>query len=371
MNFFAKQILKYKKIIAIIFIATFGTFFIAQFSYETLTNSKASVLDLFNQWDVIRYLIVADGGYFPSVAKDPSLIAVFPLLPSLISFLVIFVDNSMLAALIISNLAFAVACFYLYKLVMFEKGGDNVATNAVLFLSIFPTAYFFHTGYTESLFLAFAIPSFYYARKGNWMLSGILGMFSSLVRITSVALFAGLVFEYLHQKKFKLKNVRKDFIWLMIIPLGLIFYAFINYQIFGDPFEFIGVQGGYFHRDVAPFWEGLKNSFINSQTRSPNENLMIGYSEMFAGIIGLVSGILALKYLRVSYAIYMIVALFIVTFNSFWLGTPRYLLTLFPMFIIMSKISESRQWLHYIFVFFSLTLFVIFLSMFVRGMWAF
>jgi len=369
MKFLLKLIEQYKKLIAIILITTLGTFFLAKISYVLLTNTDASILDLLRQWDVIRYLIVADKGYVVAVSQDPTLIAVFPLYPSLISLLAIFVKDLMLSALIISNVAFAIACLYLYKLSLLDNK-KKLAINTVLYLSIFPTAYFLHTGYTESLFLALAIPSFYYARKGNWFLACVLGMISSLVRITGVALFLGLVFEYLHQRKFKLNLIRRNVFLLALIPLGLLFFLFINYHIFGDPFEFVSNQS-YFHRYVAPFWEGLTNALQATQIRSPNEKLMIGYAEAIAGLIGLIASLLAFKYLRPSYAVYMIVALFIVTFNSFWIGTPRYLLSLFPMFILVSKFTDKKESLHFLLVFISLTLFTIFLSLFVKGWWAF
>ena len=369
MHYLSKFVEQYKELIAIILITTFGTFFLAKISYVLLTNTDASILDLLRQWDVIRYIIVADKGYVTAVNQDPTLIAAFPLYPSLISLLAIFVKDLMLSALIISNVAFAIACFYLYKISLLDNK-KNLAINTVLYLSIFPTAYFLHTGYTESLFLALTIPSFYYARKGNWFLASIFGIVSLLVRITGVAVFLGLVFEYLHQKKFKINLIRKDVFFLALVPLGLLFYLFINYHIFGNPFEFVSNQG-YFNRYVAPFWEGLTNAFQVAQIRGPNEKLMIGYSEAIAGLIGLIASLLAFRYLRPSYAVYMITALFIVTFNSFWIGTPRYLLSLFPMFILASKFTHRNESLHLFLIFISLTFFTIFLSLFVRGSWAF
>ena len=43
------------------------------------------------------------------------------------------------------------------------------------FLLVFPTAYFLHIGYTESLFLALAFGSMWLARTNRWWLAGLLG----------------------------------------------------------------------------------------------------------------------------------------------------------------------------------------------------
>ena len=42
-----------------------------------------------------------------------------------------------------------------------------------MFLLIFPTAYFLHIGYTESLFLALVLGSFLAARTDRWWLAGL------------------------------------------------------------------------------------------------------------------------------------------------------------------------------------------------------
>jgi len=97
MKFLSKWLVQYKEVIAIILITTLGTFFLAKISYALLANTDAHILDLLKQWDVIRYLIVAEKGYFNAVSQDNSLIAVFPLLPALISFISIFTGNMMIS----------------------------------------------------------------------------------------------------------------------------------------------------------------------------------------------------------------------------------------------------------------------------------
>jgi 4-amino-4-deoxy-L-arabinose transferase-like glycosyltransferase len=53
-----------------------------------------------------------------------------------------------------------------YQLVR-EDFGSEIAERAVLYLAIFPTAFFFAAAYNESLFLCLALLSFYYMRHGQ------------------------------------------------------------------------------------------------------------------------------------------------------------------------------------------------------------
>jgi Gpi18-like mannosyltransferase len=66
----------------------------------------------------------------------------------------------------ISNVAGLVMLMVLYQLVR-EDFGSEIAERAVLYLAIFPTAFFFAAAYNESLFLCLALLSFYYMRHGQ------------------------------------------------------------------------------------------------------------------------------------------------------------------------------------------------------------
>jgi Gpi18-like mannosyltransferase len=59
----------------------------------------------------------------------------------------------------------------------------------IIFLLIFPTAFFLNAVYTESLFLFLSLATFYYALKKNFFSAGIFGFFASLTRLASFASF--------------------------------------------------------------------------------------------------------------------------------------------------------------------------------------
>ena len=75
-----------------------------------------------------------------------------------------------------------------------------MAKRAILYLAVFPTAFFFLAGYTESLFLALALGSLYAAYKQKWSWSVVMGMFTALTFARGAGHFAfdiyGVVSRY-------------------------------------------------------------------------------------------------------------------------------------------------------------------------------
>jgi Gpi18-like mannosyltransferase len=360
-----------RELIAIVFVTTLGTFFLSYVSYMVLENKTVhSLLTLWNRWDTIHYLDIARNWYSSTTEGERHLrIVFFPLYPALVKVVSLVLRNHMLSALIVSNVSYALCILYLYKLVLLDYE-EKTAVRAAFYLSVFPTAYFLHAGYTESLYLALTVSSFYYARKGNWWLSGITGMFASATRITGMVLLPALLFEYMLQRDFKVRAIGKNIIWLFLIPLGLFSYLAINYITFGSPFKFLEFQKEHWFKTLITPWKGLTGAWSSTLWRQPNERVLVGWAELVSGILGYVLTLIAFLRIRLSYAAYLLLTWVIVTSTSYWLSLPRYMLSAFPVFIVLSLIGERKE-AGYLIVFLSLTLFTLFMSLFVQGRWAF
>ncbi|OSC57768.1 hypothetical protein B5180_37655, partial [Streptomyces sp. BF-3] len=127
-------------------------------------REAAPLLAPFQHWDANHYLHIARDGYFPAGAGPgtngwDNREAFFPGYPFLLRSVHTVVPDWTAAGLLISFVAGAVAVLALARIArayLPEEGAGH--RTAVLFL-LSPCAVFLAAGYTEALFLAFALPA--------------------------------------------------------------------------------------------------------------------------------------------------------------------------------------------------------------------
>lgn len=139
-----------------------------------------------------------DGGHFSGIAERGYIdfqVVFFPLYPLLMKALMILGVPSLWGGLIISNLSIIAALFFFYKLILLDYNED-IAKKAILFTLAFPTAFYFGSVYSESLFLFLAVASFYFARKKYWFISLILAGLASVARLMGLAVIVAIALEY-------------------------------------------------------------------------------------------------------------------------------------------------------------------------------
>jgi Gpi18-like mannosyltransferase len=300
--------------------------------------------------------------------------AFFPLYPLLIRILHFLVKNYLLSALIVSNVFYILAILFLYKLVK-KDYSHEIALRTVLLLSAFPTAYFLHAGYTESLFLFLVVSSFYYAINKKWFTASLLGMFASLARINGVLLFPALLAEYLFGKKetggerTKLR-ISKDIFFTALIPLGSLIYLFINYVYFHNPFQFMIFQREHWFETFSSPVTGFMGALNSIRGYPLGQWLSWEAPQIFFALFAVLIILFSVRKIRFSYFIYSVLSLVIVTCCSFWLSVPRFVIVIFPIFIILA-VMLRRPLYFYSVIFLFLALQVFFLTHFITWQWAF
>ena len=365
------------EILPIVLTVIIGTFVFGIASYLVIEGKLPDgLLDIWNTWDAQHYISIAKHGYAALTEGGKHLnIVFFPLYPFLTKLFSFVFQNYTVSALIVSNLAYAAAAYYLYKLVKLDFERDD-AYRAVIYFSVFPTAYFLHAAYTESLFLALTISSFYYARNGRWAFSGALGMLAAATRITGVILIPVLIVEYLSQKDYKLRDIRPDIIWIAAIGVGLLAYLILNYVVAGDPLYFMEIQKEHWNKKLDFPYKGFMSAWnilmgkFTLNIDSPSARLLGGPAEIVFALMGLSLTVYGFFRIRLSYCLYALVTWAIVTSTGFWLSIPRYTLSMFPIFIAMALLGRNK-YVNYLIVFVSILFYALFLSSFVRFQWAF
>lgn len=322
-------------------------------------------------FDGEHYLSIAQRGY------QPLTYFFFPLFPVLVSIFQLSLKDGLfsylLSGLFVSHVSLILALIGLYKLIRldFKK---NVATNAIYLLLLFPTSFYFGSVYTESLFLALAVWSFLFARKRKWFWVGILGGLAALTRIIGLVLLPALFFEFAGKEKGKNKLKSKKFVWLGLIPLFLVGYMVFLKSETGDPLEFFNTVSIFgeqrssslilfpqvFYRYIFKILPSLNYSYLPSA--------LVSWFEFIVASLFLGLSVLSFKKLRLSYALFLTLGFLVPTFSGSFSSLPRYVLVLFPVYILLStylvKFSKISRILIYSVLFILLGIFT---TMFVRG----
>ena len=335
-------------------------------SFHVLENQPdLGVLEIWNRWDAIHYLHVAEFGYSSSSVFKAWFYPLFPWCTRAVAWLS--GGNYLASAFAVSGLATVAAVVLLRRIVQLDYP-EEVARRAVWFFLIFPTAYFLHIGYTESLFLAFALGSILAARLERWWLAGVLGALCWMTRATGIVLVPTLAIEAAHQFV-RIKRWRWQWLWVGVVPLGFGVYLLLNWKVAGDPFAFLRMRKGLFAMSFSWPWVGIHEA-IGSLRRPPNQAEMVGAQELYFTALGLFCMIVSWIKLRPLHAMWITGNWLLVTCVSFIESAPRYALTLYPIFILFALLAKNRFWNGVITVW-SLLFLALFTSLFVRGWWAF
>ena len=157
------------------------------------------------RWDSAWYLVIAHYGYRPELGSYTSARdAFFPLYPLGLHALSDLGLQAVLAGVLFSLAAFAVALYCLHRLTTLELAGSGrpgsaeVAGLAVLVTALAPMAFYFSAVYSESLFLALSVGLFLCARRGRWAWAGVLGMLAVATRSTGLVLALPALMLYLY-----------------------------------------------------------------------------------------------------------------------------------------------------------------------------
>jgi Mannosyltransferase (PIG-V) len=251
------------------------------------------------RWDSDWYLVIAHWGYQTGLgAATASRTAYFPLYPLLIRALAFAFVPLIVAGVLVSLVAFALALYGIHRLTSLELGGASAgavdapararafasrrsARLAVLIVAFSPMALFFSAVYSESLYLALTVAFFWSARHGRWATAGVLGALAGATRSTGLVLVAPALILYLYGPRadrradFAWRGVlarrllpryrpRASLLWLALLPAGFAAYggwlALSGGHFFG-PFHTEQAWGRHFAGPYVGAWDGIRAAF--------------------------------------------------------------------------------------------------------------
>ena len=216
------------------------------------------------RWDSSWYLTIAGTGY---TASEPARSAFFPLYPLLVSVFSAPLGGALVPAGLLVSWTAAIGFLTLLHQVVARARDRATARTVVRVAAFVPPAVFLSAIYTESLFLLLSLGCLVAARRDRWALAGVLGALASSCRSIGVLLVVPLLVEYLWGRRVSgpravatrvgrwsiaHRPLRRELLWIGVVPAGLLAYAAYLGLATGDPLGAIRAQGDWARQFLTP-----------------------------------------------------------------------------------------------------------------------
>ena len=333
---------------------------------------------MWNRFDGGFYISIAHYGYWPaSTLHHTNNWVFYPFYPLLIAGGAKLLGGSDAAyditGLLIANIAGIFMMVYLYLLVR-KEWNAKIASRTVLYLAIFPTAFFFSAIFTESLLLGLCIACIYYARQQSWWLAGLCGGLAALTRLQGVTLVVPLAWEYLRVVSARYAplptELPEDWIeraklwlsyyfrglllaarelknWFTALALGLVPCGLLAFMVYGqiDIHDFLATfhaSSWGWRRHISPPWRLLIYSLRNPILAQPlNWNFWV--FNIVTALVSLAVIIWVWRRLPMIYTLYTALVVLLPLSSSLLNSYGRYGLLVFPAFILLAAFTSKEK----------------------------
>lgn len=317
------------------------------------------------RWDASWYLVIAHYGYRPDLGSfTASRTAFFPLYPLALRVLSSVGPPPVLAGVLLSLAALALALYGIHRLTTLELGGlphaARAARLAVALVAFAPMAVFLSAVYSESLYLALSVAAFLLARRSRWAWAGALAGLATLARVSGVMLLPALVIL-----AWRAPNRGGALLRLALaLPVMTLWPLFLGLK-YHRPFVFLTAQrsgwdrhlsaagplGGAWDALVAG-WHGVEQLVAGgNHFPSPDHGSMYGaglnLEQLAYAVVLLALGVYAWRALGAAYGVFVLGSLALPFSDPVpstpLLSIPRFALGVFPVFIALGLLGKSQR----------------------------
>lgn len=325
---------------------------------------------IWERWDACWYMKIATFGYEPGERS----VAFFPLFPGAVRAVgSVTALPYPVAGLLVSGAAYVAAMAGLLRLVA-ATHGLRIARWTMRYLSLFPAAFFLFAPFSEALFLAAAVWCLVFARARQWTPAIVLATLAGLTRAQGLLLVLPLAWEtWLAAREIRAEGglrtlpvLRRQALSVVatIAPaLAFAGYALAAGALTGEtPYDAQSLWGGtQFH----PPWEVAAASASWALERGDGIQAL-----NLAALLGAAALLVAgARRLPLTYSLYAWPPLLLIATRiqpTPLTSTTRYLVVLFPVFIVAALLTE-RAWLRQAWLVVSALLLGVLATLFLQG----
>jgi len=337
-------------------------------------------LDMWYRFDAGFYMTIATYGYGWENTHQPSddmgFLPAFPLASRAVMYAIGWQPGTgcafspymstcaSIGGIIVSEIALLASFFLLYDLTR-RKLGEKVALTTVVVLAVAPTSIYLSGLYTEGLFLAFCLLTFWLLDRDRFVAAVLAAALACLTRPNGVALYLPLLWYAWTKTPSERKNLR----WLRLVlatlaPAALAGYVLLAGITAGDPLAYFHTYDTTWGREAGTPWTALSAYFTQPVA-------FIGWYpawfDLICGIVYLSLAIIVFRRDKV-WGTFALVALLLPIASGTIIGMPRYSAAIFPFYIVIAQWAD-RRWRLTLVIVFMLGLMMLFTTRYVTWHW--
>jgi hypothetical protein len=299
-------------------------------------------LDGWLRWDSGWYKMIAEGGYSASTTPGgQSNVAFWPLFPLLLRLSGWIFDTRdwALVSFVLNNVLLAGATWFLFQLVE-RRNGASVARLATLLFLTYPYSFYYSAGYSETSYLFCAIGAFYFAQRDKWGQASILSGIGTASRAAAITVAVGIAVLYIEKKNWRLRDVRRDALWLPLAAAGFVAYSVFLAWKAGDAFAYrVSLTAHGWGGSLEQMNATLHNAASLTALRTGSFSLQDTFcllALVFVGFLVLIGA----RGRPVAETVFGLLGLAL--YAPTWTSGGRYAGTIFPVYVTLALFLRTR-----------------------------
>ena len=317
----------------------------------------SAVAGPWEHFDAIIYQRIALRGYLGGTNDT----AFYPLFPLVLKPVALALGGGLvgysLGALLVSTIAMAAALILVQKVVAIDLDEDS-SRWALFLLVLYPLAFIYLAGYTESLFLLLSAGCFLAVRRRAFLAAGILAALATLCRSSGIALagvlLVGIVADIVRRRREGATPFRVGYLSIALAPAVLVGFTVWTSRVVGEtPLQ--SEDRGFGLVNVMP-WRSLRDAL---HFAVHGRGLGTGWLNVLAAV-GLLVAIVVMLTMRrripFDYPVYCAISAIPILFRETTgfltegplKGTDRYVGVLFPVFALIALLTKRRPVLRWV-----------------------
>lgn len=304
-----------------------------------VAGAGPSLSELAIRGDGRWYAQIAESGYeaIPFDTTRQHNWAFFPLMPLLMRAAGRLTGEVLLTGMALSTALLLLALMLLHKLALALGLEEAAARRTVLYTALWPTSHFFSLPTTESLFLLLTASSFWGVATGRLWLAGCAGALASATRPNGLLLLPALALLYLERNP---GRPRRNALWLLLVPVGLVAFAAYLHSLTGNALAFSEIQvrwGRRFGFFLTPLWEYLRQPW---ELAVPWNFKLLNF---VAALVGFGAVALWARRRRWALATYVLLCLVVPLSTGSIQSVARFMMITFPVPMALGLLAEREH----------------------------